>query len=174
MVLVVDQWRAYLQFSEFIIKTDQKRLVHLEEQRLHTPWQQKAFTKLLGLQYCICYRKGSENSAADALSRLPINSSQQVNAVSVCQPSWFQEVTQGYVHDPKAQQLITQLALASVAGGSSPINREFSVFEEVFGWGTMSRCRPKLCVPCMTVRSATIPNFSQLAAESSSFSRGRA
>ena len=49
MVLVVDQWRAYLQFSEFIIKTDQKSLVHLEEQRLHTPWQQKAFTKLLGL-----------------------------------------------------------------------------------------------------------------------------
>lgn len=84
MVLAVDQWRAYLQFSEFTNKTDQKSLVHLEEQRLHTPWQQKAFTKLLGLQYHICYRKWSENNAADALSRRPTEGAHQANTVSVC------------------------------------------------------------------------------------------
>jgi hypothetical protein len=44
-------------------------LIHLNEQQLHTPWQQKVFTKLLGLRYKIVYRKGTENQAADALSR---------------------------------------------------------------------------------------------------------
>jgi hypothetical protein len=64
ILMAVEQWRAYLQHQEFLIRTDQKSLVHLEEQRLTTVWQQKAFTKLLGL----CYRKGQENRAADALS----------------------------------------------------------------------------------------------------------
>ena len=45
----VHQWRHYLQFAEFLIYTDQKSLVQLSEQRLHTPWQQKVFAKLLGL-----------------------------------------------------------------------------------------------------------------------------
>ena len=65
----VDQWRSYLQVAEFEIRTDQKSLIHLEEQRLTTVWQHKAFTKLLGLQYRICYKKGEDNKAADALSR---------------------------------------------------------------------------------------------------------
>jgi hypothetical protein len=43
----------------------------LTEQKLNTPWQQKVFTKLLGLQYKILYKKGIENGAADALSRRP-------------------------------------------------------------------------------------------------------
>lgn len=52
----VQQWRHYLQFGEFIIYTDQKSLVQLSEQRLHTQWQQKVFTRLLGLQYRIVYK----------------------------------------------------------------------------------------------------------------------
>jgi hypothetical protein len=60
ILMAVEQWRPYLQHQEFVIRTDQKSLVHLEEQRLTTVWQQKAFTKLLGLQYKICYRKGLE------------------------------------------------------------------------------------------------------------------
>lgn len=39
IVLAVEQWRPYLQFGEFVVKTDQRSLVHLEEQRLQTPWQ---------------------------------------------------------------------------------------------------------------------------------------
>jgi hypothetical protein len=63
--LAVDQWQPYLQHAEFIIYTDQRSLSHLTEQRLHTPWQQRVFTKLLGLQYKIGYKKGVENEAAD-------------------------------------------------------------------------------------------------------------
>lgn len=79
----MDQWRPYLQHAEFVIYTVQCSLVHLEEQRLTTPWQQKAFTKLLGLCYCIKYKKGVENSAADALSRTPTRD--MVATITSCQ-----------------------------------------------------------------------------------------
>jgi hypothetical protein len=32
-------------------------------------WQHKVFTKLLGLQYKVVYKKGTKNRVADALSR---------------------------------------------------------------------------------------------------------
>ena len=34
-------------------------------------WQQKVFTRLLGLRYRIIYRRGEDNVVADALSRRP-------------------------------------------------------------------------------------------------------
>jgi hypothetical protein len=49
ILLAVDHWRSYLMSGEFTIRTDHRSLVHLDEQRLTTPWQQKAMTKLLGL-----------------------------------------------------------------------------------------------------------------------------
>jgi hypothetical protein len=69
VILAVQQWRSYLQHHEFVILTDHKSLTQLNEQRLHTPWQHKVFTKLLGLQYWIQYPPGTENRVADALSR---------------------------------------------------------------------------------------------------------
>lgn len=68
ILLAIEQWRSYLQLGEFLIFTDQKSLVHLNEQRLHTTWQQKVFTKLLSLQYRIVYMPGSDNRVADVLS----------------------------------------------------------------------------------------------------------
>ncbi|XP_024310364.1 uncharacterized protein LOC112268670 [Brachypodium distachyon] len=59
------------------IGADHRSLAHLDDQRLTTPWQQKALTKLLGLQYRIEYKKGSTNQAADALSR-------RLSVVSCC------------------------------------------------------------------------------------------
>jgi hypothetical protein len=53
ILLAIDQWRPYLQHAEFRILTDQRSLAHLSDQQLHTPWQQKALTKMLGLQYKI-------------------------------------------------------------------------------------------------------------------------
>uniref|UniRef100_A0A0A9SJS9 Uncharacterized protein n=1 Tax=Arundo donax TaxID=35708 RepID=A0A0A9SJS9_ARUDO len=51
VILAIDHWRSYLQHVEFILKTDHKSLVHLTQQRVHTPIQQRALTKLMGLQY---------------------------------------------------------------------------------------------------------------------------
>ena len=89
ILMAVEQWRSYLQLAEFHILTDHKSLVQLEDQRLHTSWQQKVFTKLLGLQYRIVYKKGVDNGAADALSRALVL---QCVAMSVCQPEWLLEV----------------------------------------------------------------------------------
>jgi hypothetical protein len=57
ILLAVEHWRSYLQLVEFSIVTDQKSLSYLNEQRLHTSWQQKVFTKLLGLNYRIVYKR---------------------------------------------------------------------------------------------------------------------
>jgi hypothetical protein len=47
VLVAVQQWRPYLQSGEFIILTDHQSLSQLNEQRLHTSWQHKVFTKLL-------------------------------------------------------------------------------------------------------------------------------
>jgi hypothetical protein len=85
ILLAIDQWRSYLQYNEFHIYTDQKSLSHLNEQRLHTPWQQKVFTKLLGLQYKTIYKKGEDNTTADALSR-KLEADGRCMSLSSCQP----------------------------------------------------------------------------------------
>ena len=86
--------------------TDQKSLSQLAEQRLHTPWQQKVFSKLLGLSYKIVYRQGAKNRAADALSRYLVGS---CAAISVVEPHWLSEVTKSYIEDEHAQSIITCL-----------------------------------------------------------------
>lgn len=58
ILVAVEKWRSYLQLAEFEIHTDQQALIHLNDQRLHTEWQQKVFTKLLGLRNKIVYKKG--------------------------------------------------------------------------------------------------------------------
>jgi hypothetical protein len=107
--MAVEQWRPYLHNGEFLIRTDQKSLIHLEEQKLTTIWQQKAFTKLLGLRYRICYRKGEDNRAADALSRRPHDTIEGVAAISVCQPEWLQDVRASYQSNPHAANWIAKL-----------------------------------------------------------------
>ena len=57
--MAIEHWRSYLQQGEFIIKTDQKSLTHLDDQRLTTPWQHKALTKLMGLQYKLTRKVGA-------------------------------------------------------------------------------------------------------------------
>jgi hypothetical protein len=111
VLLAVDQWRSYLQLGDFIILTDHHSLMHLSDQRLHTPWQHKAFTKLLGLSYKICYRRGSHNGAADALSRKFQHDEEELCHISACTPTWLQEVTTGYASDSYSSQLLTELTV---------------------------------------------------------------
>ena len=110
ILLAIQQWRSYLQIKEFTILTDQKSLCSLTDQRLHTNWQQKALTKLMGLQYKIVYKKGVENRVADALSRRPA-SGQEILAISVVQPLWITKIIQSYDNDSRVQSLLQQLAI---------------------------------------------------------------
>lgn len=61
VTMAVQQWRPYLQLAEFLIYTDQQSLVQLADQRLHTTWQQKLYSKLAGLQFRIVYKPGTTN-----------------------------------------------------------------------------------------------------------------
>jgi len=109
LLMAVDQWRHYLLHAEFVLHTDHQCLTHLNEQRLHTAWQQKVFARLQGLQYRIEYRKGTENGAADALSHR--SHPEHLSAISSVQHQWLASVTQSYASDPKAQDLLVHLAV---------------------------------------------------------------
>jgi len=80
---------------------------------LHTTWQQKVFTKLLGLNYKIVYKRGVDNSAADALSRRPMT--EQLLALSSVTPQWLEDIVAGYQSDPQALELLSKLAVASAS-----------------------------------------------------------
>lgn len=68
ILYTISKWRHYLEGEPFIIKTDKKSIKYLLEQRLNSMIQQCGIIKLLGLEYKIQYKKGSENVVADALS----------------------------------------------------------------------------------------------------------
>jgi hypothetical protein len=111
MLMAVDKWRPYLLKLPFVIKIDHKSLCHLQYQSLSTKMQRKAMTKLVGLQFSLQYKKGLENTVADALSR--VGQFLHISAVSAVVPVWIQEVLNSYSVDPEAKQLLVELAVLS-------------------------------------------------------------
>jgi hypothetical protein len=87
VMMAVDKWRAYLQRGPFVILTDHKSLCNLEDQQLDTEVQRRAMSKLVGMQFRFQYKKGAENGAADALSR--VGHLLSANAMSICRRSWL-------------------------------------------------------------------------------------
>jgi hypothetical protein len=87
ILLAVDYWRHYLLQGEFYIHTDHQSLTHINEQCLHTAWQQKVLARLMDLQYKILYKKGAENRAANALSRH--RQPEQILAISSIKHQWL-------------------------------------------------------------------------------------
>jgi hypothetical protein len=65
---------------------------------------------MLGLHYTIVYRKGAENTAADALSRRP-HQQATLSAISSVQPTWIDDIIDGYQHDDNTKKLLARLAL---------------------------------------------------------------
>ena len=68
-------------------------------------------TRLMDLKFRIVYRQDKDNIVADSLSR--VGHMMALQAVSEVQPVWLQEVLNSYATDPKAQQLLAQLAIHS-------------------------------------------------------------
>jgi len=68
-------------------------------------------TRLIDLKFKIVYKPGKENHATDALSR--VAHLYTLQAISVVQPQWIQEVHNSYLTDPKDQQLLQELAIVN-------------------------------------------------------------
>jgi hypothetical protein len=113
LMMAVTKWKSYLQHQEFVIATDHQSLVHLGQQKLQQGLQQKAFIKLMGLQYRIVYKKGKENKVVDALSRQVPANPEELQAISTSIPRWLEIVVEGYHQDPEARQLLAELSISS-------------------------------------------------------------
>lgn len=90
--------------SHFIIHTDQRSLKFLTEQRVLGEEQFKWTSKLMGLDFEVKYKPGSENRAADALSRR-----MQYTAISVVQFSELEEWEEEVQADAKLRGIIQDL-----------------------------------------------------------------
>nr|CAD1837468.1 unnamed protein product [Ananas comosus var. bracteatus] len=94
------------------LSTYEKEFLAILMAKITTALQQKGMIKLMGLDYVICYKKGKENRAADALSRRGFEE-WVTQVVSGVIPAWVTEVTEGYMGDEECKKLITRLTLQS-------------------------------------------------------------
>ncbi|XP_077237223.1 uncharacterized protein LOC143878893 [Tasmannia lanceolata] len=102
IIMAVKKWRPYLLGRKFVIRTDQRSLKFLLEQKIATPMQQKWLSKLMGYDYQIEYKKGAENKVADALSRIQDG---EIFAISNPVPTWLERVKEEIIRDAYLQQI---------------------------------------------------------------------
>lgn len=150
ILLAVEHWRQYLQLGEFVIQTDHRSLTSLTEQRLHTNWQQKALTKMMGLQYRIVYKKGSENNAADSLSRRP-HATAELQTISSVQPAWLSEIMASYSADTFCQNLLQKLAADPAADARYSLKNGLLCIDNCIWVGADSHLQTKLVWPSMNL-----------------------
>lgn len=108
IVFAIQKWEQYLTGSHFIIKTDQKSLKWLLQQKISTPFQQFWLSKLLGFDYEIQYKQGKENLVADALSRVT-NAEVLCLAISVVSSDIETLIGDSYTLDVQLTSLIDKL-----------------------------------------------------------------
>jgi hypothetical protein len=69
LVMAVQKWWPYLLGRHFVVRSDQHSLKYLWSQKISTTAQQRWLYKLMGFDFSIEYKKGKENTVADALSQ---------------------------------------------------------------------------------------------------------
>lgn len=125
LVAAVQKWRPYLIGTTVVVRTDHQSLKYLLEQRISTPAQQKWLTKLMGYDYTVVYKKGKDNSAADALSRVPMeleSSTPQLQAISITQDVFTERIKAAYQNDHHLQSQIQ----ACITNSNSPSSYQWN------------------------------------------------
>lgn len=96
------KWRHYFVGNRLLIRTDQKSLKFITDQKVSKGVQHKLLLKLLEFNYKIEYKKGKDNRDADALSRKSII----LMATTIITPTWIESVETSYQQDPHCQELL--------------------------------------------------------------------
>lgn len=112
IVHAIEKWRHYLTGRHFIIRTDHQSLKYLLEQRLNNESRFRWLSRLIGLDYEICFRKGKENLAAVALSRIP---SSELLAVTLTlqEGKLMDEIQKSWQEDEQLKEEIQQMSAGS-------------------------------------------------------------
>ncbi|XP_021766248.1 uncharacterized protein LOC110730736 [Chenopodium quinoa] len=118
MVFAVQKWEQYLTGSHFLVKTDQKSLKWLLQQKISTPFQQFWLSKLMGFDYEIQFRVGKENTVFDALSRVT-GAEILLCAITVVDSNLVQCITDSYQLDDNTMVILTKLSQGEVVPGFS-------------------------------------------------------
>lgn len=108
IVFAVTKWKHYLMILPFIIRTDQKSLKFILEQKLSTSFQQRWLSKLACFDFMIEYKQGAENRATDALSRTPSIQLLSI-AVSSVESALLEDLKQHWATDKNLQKVIQEL-----------------------------------------------------------------
>ena len=108
VIMALEKWKGYLMDRHFKIKTDHFSLKYLLNQRLTTPFQAKWLPKLLGYDYEIVYKKGSENIVADALSRKEMQGQLFALVATNVTSGLLQQIEDSWLTDEKLAKLIKQ------------------------------------------------------------------
>ncbi|KAL4027645.1 hypothetical protein IC575_010820 [Cucumis melo] len=107
VVWAVQRWRPYLLGRKFTVKTDQRSLKFLLEQRVIQPQYQQWIAKLLGYSFEVLYKPGLENKAADALSRIgPTAHLNQLTAPALLDVEVIQKEVR---KDPALREIISMI-----------------------------------------------------------------
>jgi hypothetical protein len=87
-------------------------LKYVGSQRLIEGVQHKLMLKLLEFDYQIEYKKGVENTAADALSRqFQQNEDDSCSLISQAIPAWIEDISLSYEKDEACTKLLQELAI---------------------------------------------------------------
>nr|GEY92037.1 retrovirus-related Pol polyprotein from transposon 17.6 [Tanacetum cinerariifolium] len=97
IMFALEKWMGYLLDSHFIIKTDHYNLKYLLDQRITTPAQMKSLPKLMGCDYEVKYKKGVDNVAADALSRVQNEGQLMITIVVIVQNELFTRIAASFL-----------------------------------------------------------------------------
>ena len=109
IVLAIHKWKHYLMGRKFIVRTDQRSLKYLMEQREVNPEYLKWMVKLMGYQFEIQYRPGLENKAMDGLSR--IFPATTVMALTIPRVLQLDKLQQEVAANMKLQEVVKEFKL---------------------------------------------------------------
>ena len=104
----VEKWYYFLVGRHFVIRKDHKPLKHLMEQKVTTPSQHTWLAQLMAYDFEIGYKKGKDNRAADALSRVQSHNISYM-ALSFVSPILYQQILQTYANDEDIQKILREI-----------------------------------------------------------------